>query len=240
MIGFAHRGAPAWYQRENTLPAFARALAHGASLESDVWLTADGVPVLHHDPQLGRPLPVLPRRPLSSLTVDELPGWLPSLPALYQELGTGFELSLDIKTADQAASVTAAKAVVAAAREAGGQDAVRRLWLCGNLGNVARWREVDPDVHLVDSGSLAGVRAEGGIARYAARLRAAGVDALNLRAREWVAPVAPIVEVLHDHGLLAFGWDAQRMSTLRRLVRFGLDALYSDHVDRLVAVTSRG
>jgi glycerophosphoryl diester phosphodiesterase len=48
-IAFAHRGARA-HARENTLDAFALALRLGATgLESDVWLTADGVPVLDHD-----------------------------------------------------------------------------------------------------------------------------------------------------------------------------------------------
>ena len=48
-IGFAHRGASA-DARENTLEAFALALRLGATgLESDVWISADGVPVLDHD-----------------------------------------------------------------------------------------------------------------------------------------------------------------------------------------------
>ena len=48
-IAFAHRGARA-HAPENTLEAFALALRLGATgLESDVWLTADGVPVLDHD-----------------------------------------------------------------------------------------------------------------------------------------------------------------------------------------------
>ena len=47
-LGFAHRGARA-DAPENTLAAFALALRLGATgLESDVWLTVDGVPVLHH------------------------------------------------------------------------------------------------------------------------------------------------------------------------------------------------
>ena len=45
-IGFAHRGASA-HAPENTLEAFELAVRLGAGgLESDVWLTADGVPVL--------------------------------------------------------------------------------------------------------------------------------------------------------------------------------------------------
>jgi glycerophosphoryl diester phosphodiesterase len=48
-IAFAHRGAKA-YAPENTLEAFALGLKLGANgLESDVWVTADGVPVFDHD-----------------------------------------------------------------------------------------------------------------------------------------------------------------------------------------------
>ena len=48
-ILFAHRGARA-HARENTIEAFQLGLRLGATgLESDVWVTADGVPVLDHD-----------------------------------------------------------------------------------------------------------------------------------------------------------------------------------------------
>src|ERR671919_129283 len=48
-IAFAHRGARA-QAPENTLEAFTLAQRLGATgLESDVWLTADGEPVLDHD-----------------------------------------------------------------------------------------------------------------------------------------------------------------------------------------------
>ena len=48
-IGFAHRGAKA-HAPENTIAAFQLALRLGATgLESDVWLTAEGIPVLDHD-----------------------------------------------------------------------------------------------------------------------------------------------------------------------------------------------
>src|SRR4051794_27300736 len=53
-IAFGHRGARA-HAPENTLEAFELALRLGANgLESDVWLTADGVPVLDHDGVLRR------------------------------------------------------------------------------------------------------------------------------------------------------------------------------------------
>ena len=56
-VAFAHRGARA-HAPENTLEAFRLALRLGATgLESDVWLTSDGVPVLDHDGVSGGRLP---------------------------------------------------------------------------------------------------------------------------------------------------------------------------------------
>ncbi|MEZ4330642.1 MAG: glycerophosphodiester phosphodiesterase [Myxococcota bacterium] len=53
-IVIGHRGA-AGDHPENTLPSFEAALADGAAiLESDVHVTADGVPILLHDPTLER------------------------------------------------------------------------------------------------------------------------------------------------------------------------------------------
>ncbi|MBJ7427293.1 MAG: hypothetical protein JHD22_10160, partial [Ilumatobacteraceae bacterium] len=48
-ITFAHRGARA-HLPENTIEAFELALRLGASgLESDTWITRDGIAVLDHD-----------------------------------------------------------------------------------------------------------------------------------------------------------------------------------------------
>lgn len=67
---FAHRGAPA-VAPENTLPAFAAAVAAGIPyLELDVWATRDGILVVHHDESLLRTCGV--DRPLPALTLAEL------------------------------------------------------------------------------------------------------------------------------------------------------------------------
>ena len=53
-IGFAHRGAKA-NAPENTIEAFELAVRLGATgIESDVWMTSDGVAVLDHDGVVGR------------------------------------------------------------------------------------------------------------------------------------------------------------------------------------------
>ena len=85
-ITFAHRGARA-HAPENTIAAFQLALEMGAGgLESDVWLTRDGVPVLEHDGVLGR----MRKRRIADLTRDELPDWIPSLDDLIDACGTDY------------------------------------------------------------------------------------------------------------------------------------------------------
>ncbi len=237
-IGFAHRGAPGHFRRENTLAAFRRALAGGAGgLESDVWLTADGVPVLHHDGVLGSPGR---RRRIGDLPAAQLPDWLPNLADLYATCGSDFELSLDLKDPPQT-SRRAAQAVVGVARAAG---AAGRLWLCGSLAAIDLWRSLDdvtgPDqVKLVNSASArdAGFRGHvenSSLEAYVRDVAAAGATVLNLRANEWTARMVPSV---HAGGLLAFGWHAQTSGTLNRLVGFGLDGVYSDRLGRLVRAT---
>lgn len=67
---FGHRGG-AKIGPENTLLAFARGLAAGADgFECDVRLSADGVPVVIHDPTLDRTTDMT--GPVGALTADEL------------------------------------------------------------------------------------------------------------------------------------------------------------------------
>lgn len=223
-IGFAHRGARA-DAPENTLEAFHLALALGATgLESDVWLTADGVPVLDHDGRVrfgGR------RRPIRELPRAALPPHVPSLGELYASCGADYELSLDLKDA------AAAPAVVAEARR---REAPHRLWLCHpDWRTLAGWRERWPDVRLVDSTRLR--RVTEGVEARAARLARAGIDALNLHHSEWTEELAAL---LHRFGRCAFAWDLQRERELRAALRLGVDAVYSDHVPRMMAALARG
>lgn len=221
-VGFGHRGARA-DAPENTLEGFRLALSLGATgLESDVWWSADGVPVLDHD---GIVRHGLRRRRLSTLQRDELPTSMPTLESLYDECGTDFELSLDVKDPAVAA------AVLAVARNAGG-DTIDRLWLCSpDWRHAVSWRSLDDDVHLVDSTRVKRIRE--GVERRAATLAHAGVDALNLRYSDWTAGH---VVLLHRFERLAFAWDCQSEHTLVRALAMGVDAVYSDHVALMMQV----
>lgn len=224
-IGFAHRGARA-NAPENTLEAFVLAVRLGATgLESDVWLTRDGEAVLDHD---GEVRVGLRKRPIAEMTRAELPPHIPTLAELYGEVGTALELSLDVK--DPAAF----DRVIAVARAAGA-GAPERLWLCHHRWTqVAEWRARCPDVHLVDSTFLG--RMSEGTEPRAAALANAGIDAVNLHHSEWTGG---LTSLFHRFGVRCFGWDAQHGRVLDDLLDAGIDAVYSDHVDRMVDALAR-
>jgi glycerophosphoryl diester phosphodiesterase len=223
-IGFAHRGARA-HAPENTLESFRLALKLGATgLESDVWLTADGVPVLDHDGVIGGRLGR--RRRIRDLERAALPPHVPALSDLYAECGGSFELSLDVKDPQ------GAEAAVAVAREAG---AAERLWLCHpDWQLVAAWRAAFSDVRLVDSTKVRTMRS--GPERRAAELANAGIDAVNLHHTDWSGGLTTL---FHRFGVLSFGWDAQLERVLDGLLDIGIDAVYSDHTDRMVDAIAR-
>jgi glycerophosphoryl diester phosphodiesterase len=224
-IGFAHRGARA-YEQENTLTAFTRALEMGATgLESDVWLTADGIPVLDHD---GVVRHGLRRRSIDSLRRSELPGHIPTLEDLYATCGPDIPLSLDVKDA------AAAGPVVAVARAAG-PLALDNLWLCHHEWEVvASWRPLDDWIKLVDSTRLR--RMKEGPERRAAALADAGVDAVNLHHRDWSGG---LVSLFHRFERYTLGWDAQHERILDGLLAHGIDGVFSDYPDRLANALAR-
>jgi glycerophosphoryl diester phosphodiesterase len=219
-IGFAHRGASA-HAPENTIEAFTLARRLGATgLESDAWRTADGEVVLDHD---GVVRVGLRRRAVGDVPRSALPSSVPTLGELYDVCGTSFELSLDVKVP------AAAEAIVATAREAG-EDALGRLWLCTpSWEEAASWRHLDDDVHLVDSTRLR--RIKEGAERRAARLADAGIDAVNMHWSDWSGGLTTL---FHRFSRFAFGWDAQHRRQLDDLLSYGIDGVFSDHVDRMV------
>lgn len=223
-IAFAHRGAHA-HAPENTLEAFRLGLDMSATgLESDVWITADAVPVLDHDGYVGSRLR---RRAIAHVSSGDLPPHVATLERLYDECGTDFQLSLDVK------DPAAAGAVVSVA--GGWGNAASRLWLCHpDWRQVAEWRALSGDVRLVDSTRLRHMKE--GPERRAASLEAAGVDAVNLHQSDWTAGLTTL---FHRFGRYCLAWDCQHERVLAGVLAAGVDAVYSDHVDRMVAALAR-
>jgi glycerophosphoryl diester phosphodiesterase len=219
-IAFAHRGASA-HAPENTVEAFSLALALGATgLESDTWLAADGNPVLVHDRTIRRPGR---RIDVTRRTSRELAEYgVPSLAELYAAVGAAVELSLDIEHAEVA---------LPAVDVASLHGAAGHLWACSPSVDVLRAiRAHSTDVRVVCSTRPR--RLPGGLEPLVPQLTDLGANALNLHRRDWTPER---VRLVHDAGLLAFGWDAQSAEAVSALVDLGVDAIYSDWPELMVA-----
>jgi glycerophosphoryl diester phosphodiesterase len=223
VITFAHRGGRADLP-DNTLPAFRRALELGArGLETDARLSADGEVVLAHDEKVRRGVRRLSVPDTDAAALAEAA--VPRLADLYAECGTGYELSVDCKVK------AAARPMIEVARAAG-PDAPGRLWLCTpSLTLLADLREWAPDVKLVFSPGRSRV-APAAMERHAADLAGQGVDCLNLHHSEWTRG---LVALFHRFGLEAFAWDTQETRYILAALRYGIDGIYCDRVDRMVA-----
>jgi glycerophosphoryl diester phosphodiesterase len=223
-ITFAHRGGRA-DGPENTLPAFRRALEHGATgLESDARLTVDGEVVLVHDA-------VARRGPFRGARVDqstaaELEAFdVPRLADLYAELGTDYELSLDLY--DRAARVPVLDVATAAA-------ATDHLWVCaGGIETLVELGSRGTGAHLVHSTRRQKIT--GSVERHAARVAEEGIAAVNMHYTDWTKG---LVELYHRFDVLTFAWDVQEVRHLRAVLAMRMDAVYSDYVDRMVATVA--
>ncbi len=224
-IAFAHRGARA-HAPENTIEAFALAVKLGATgLETDAWLTSDGVAVLDHDGVVGKRFR---RQPIGTVARADLPPHIPEAGDLVALLGDDLHLSVDVKD-------PAAGGPLLDALGAGDPTRLARVWLCHDDHDLLlSWRERAPQVRLVDSTRLK--RLGQGPERHAARLRENGIDAVNLHHTDWSGG---LVALYHRFEVLAWAWDAQHRRVLESLFDMGIDALFSDHPDRMADALAR-
>jgi glycerophosphoryl diester phosphodiesterase len=224
-IGFAHRGARA-HAPENTIEAFVLAKRLGATgLESDVWITSDGHPVLDHD---GVVKVGLRKKMIRDVVRAELPKDIPGLDDLYAAVGVSLPLSLDIK------DPLALAPTVAVARAAGG-SAAENLWICDHSWErLAEQRAQFADVRFVDSTRLK--RLKTGPERHAAQLSAAGIDAINMHHTDWNLGLTTL---FHRFNLFTFGWDAQFERVIHELLTYEIDALYCDNTELMMTTLNR-
>jgi glycerophosphoryl diester phosphodiesterase len=197
------------------------ALQLGAQgLESDARLSGDGEVVLVHGAVARQGWR---RRRVAQSTVAELAELaVPRLADLYARVGTDYELSLDVY--DPAAGA----GIVEVARAAGASD---RLWLCSSkVSLLTSLGERAPEAHLVHS--IRRRRLDVPLERHAAQLAELGIGVVNMHRSDWSAG---LVGLFHRFDIEAFGWDAQEVRHLRDLLTMGIDAVYSDHVARMVA-----
>jgi glycerophosphoryl diester phosphodiesterase len=139
---------------------------------------------------------------------------------VYEQLGTAFECSVDVKSPDAAA------ALVEVGRR---YDALDRLWVCSpDVQLLARLR-AEPAVKLVHSQRKRTIDAP--LERHAYEISAMGIDAMNMHHTEWTAG---LVALFHRFDVRAFAWDAQEVRQLRAVLRMDVDAVYCDRPGRMV------
>ncbi len=203
------------------MEAFRLGLKLGATgLESDVWVTADGVPVLEHD---GFVRHRFAKRAIGEMRRSQLPSYVPALAELIEGCGTSYHLSLDLKGDD------AGLAVLAVVREVG-PDLLPRLWLCHHeLPTLLALRPHLEGAKLVDSTRLG--RIKEGPERRAATLASEGIDAINMHHSDWNGG---LVTLFHRFSVATIAWDLQFDYVLRPLLRMGIDGVHSDWVDRMM------
>jgi glycerophosphoryl diester phosphodiesterase len=221
----AHRGASRRV-RENTIDAFAQAMALGADgVELDVHRTADDHLVVHHDAELAA------GGVLAEQRLREIRAAAPFVPTLDEVLDTcpGRLVNIEIKNlpgdADFDRSEHAAELVVAVLTRRGGGDDV--LVSSFNLATVDRVRALDPSVPTalltlhgfdpLDALPLA---------------RDRGHAALHPDVRSLVGPVAGAVgERATEIGIRVNVWTVNDPDEVRRLAAAGVDGIVTDVPD---------
>lgn len=214
----AHRGAPREF-RENTLPAFERALERGAdAIELDVHGTSDGVVVVHHDRLLsgtvddvllGEPIDAIPWSELQS--VELVPGiTIPSLSQVLDLVGSRAAVYVELK--GEGIEALAIDVI----RGSGARCAIHSF----DHGMIARARRIAPELRR-------GILFEETPPDIAALME-------NTGARDvwphWPLADAALVERVHERGGRVLAWTVNSRDVAGQLVTAGVDGLCSDDV----------
>ncbi|GLC27303.1 glycerophosphodiester phosphodiesterase [Roseisolibacter agri] len=219
----AHRGTPRVHP-ENSLPGFARALELGVDgIELDVHLTRDGVPVVHHDPDLGpgAESPVAGRR-IVDLTLDEL---------RTHALAPG----VPVPTLAEVCALADGRAVLyveVKARDA--EDAVAALLAArGDRTPVHSFdHRVSRGVRDRAPATPVGVLSVSYLVDTIGAMRAA--DARDLW-QHWSMIDAPLVESVHAAGGRVIAWTVNDPAHAVALARMGVDGVCTDLPDQMAA-----
>lgn len=211
----AHRGASA-YEVENSLAAFRMARDMGADgVELDIHVTADGVPIVHHDP-------VALGRAIAAVTHDELSAHrlangeaIPTLAEALEVMGAGFEVFVEVKHLPAEHDAPLLSVLDA------GPDPSRYRVHSFDHRIIRRLREARP---TLPCGVLAVARA----VRPFVLLDDA--DAEVLWQQEGLID-AQLVTQMHEHGRRVFAWTVDDPERMHQLLDVDVDALCGNTPD---------
>lgn len=220
----AHRGANR-EARENTLPAFLRALERGADgIELDVHATADGVVVVHHDAVLNADTvnPAMAGRSIASVDAATLHR------TLYRD-------GHDLSTLAEVLEAVGSRATVYVEIKAPGIERLVVDVIAGAKTNCAVHsfdHRVSPNVHRLAPALPTGILTDSYLLDPAGTLKAAG-------ARDywpnWQTIDGALVDAIHGAGGRVVAWTANDPGAVRALAALGVDAFCADDVRALDA-----
>jgi glycerophosphoryl diester phosphodiesterase len=217
----AHRGGPCGKTRlENSLPAFARALAAGAdAVECDVHLSADNEVVVIHDETLDRT--TAGHGCVNAYTAAELARLgVPTLRALCRLVRGKVRLLIEIKGASPYRVLDVIQF------EKVEREVIVISFQAEYLRFIARLR---PDIEL---GFLLYQFNNNvpNLARYIQVARALNATTLAPHLR---LCTRRLVAAIHAAGLRVFAWTANSLQQQRRLISVGVDGIVTDYPKRL-------
>lgn len=231
----AHRGLHT-IAVENTLSAFALALAAGAThIETDAHASRDGVAVLVHDPVVmvdGVPVTV------STLTANELAeldlGGGEGIPSLAEALSKfpDARFNIDIKATEAAAGVVSAVAEAQARHRVliASFKAARRTSAARKLPSVATSASATISLLSVLCSTL-------GLTWFGRRLLQ-HIDAVQLPVSMVGLPVFTprFIEMCHRAGVVVHAWTINNPRDMQMLLDAGVDGIVTDRCDLAQAV----
>lgn len=213
-----HRGDP-YAHRENTLASLRSALEAGAdAVEIDVRLTGDGTPVLLHDATLKRlwghdhPLAALTFAEVTEVTAGGVPTLRDAL-----ALTAGYPAARALVDLPDPA---AASAAVTEVHESGAAD---RAYYCGGGRAMLAVRAEDPDAEI----ALSWARSAPPRPELLDRLRPHWLN------YHFGLVTEELTRRTHDEGRLLAAWTTDTPRRMRRLARYGVDAITTNRVATL-------
>ncbi len=218
-----HRGAKA-YAPENTLASFREARRRGATwVETDIKLTADGVPIVMHDASLKRTMGV--DRLVAETPRAELPKDVPTFEeaiGCFQEQGLGCNVEIKPDAGREAAT---ARVVVATLRRCWPAILPPPLLSSFEEASLAAAREAAPEFAraILLEDVAADWRAQ------ADRVGAAGVNANGQKL------AAARVREIKQAGFALGVYTIDDPALARRLVGMGVDCVITDVPDVIIA-----
>ncbi len=236
-LNIAHRGASA-IAPPNTLAAFRRAAQLGADgVELDVHLSADGVPVVIHDFTVdattdgtGRvgemPLAALKELDAGSRFDPAFAGErIPTLEEVFTEVGGRLLINVELKSmpGNDYPGLEAAVAALIRRHDLTAQVLVSSF----NPFALRRFRREMPEVPI-------GFLYETAPLSRAARLAAAVVGLRPHAVHPWWGMITPqTVRRAHARGRRVVAWTVDDPAAMARLAEWGVDAIITNHPDRM-------